>query len=51
MLYWKKIVAIPISSPTILEIFNGVPDAPVIDEIMYSGNEPTVPDIIQILLY
>jgi len=28
-----------------------VPDAPVIDEIMYSGNEPTVPDIIEILLY
>ena len=47
----KNIVVIPVSSPTILEIFNGVPDAPVIDEIMYSGNEPTVPDIIEILLY
>ena len=30
----KNIIVIPISSPTILEIFNGVPDAPVIDEIM-----------------
>jgi hypothetical protein len=45
----KNIIVIPISSPTILEIFNGVPDAPVIDEIMYSGNEPTVPDISSII--
>jgi hypothetical protein len=45
----KNIVITPLSSPVILEIFNGVPDAPVINEIMYSDNEPTVPDISSII--
>jgi hypothetical protein len=45
----KNIVITPLSSPVIHEIFNGVPDAPVINEIMYSDNEPTVPDISSII--
>lgn len=42
--------SIPLSAPIIQSIFNGVPDAPIIYEIMYE-NESTVPDIIGIIIF
>ena len=39
-----------LSGPVILTIFNGVPGAVIIDEIVYNNNEPTVPDITSIIL-
>jgi hypothetical protein len=35
--------------PSILEIFIGVPGAPVIDDIVYDG--PTVPEIIGVIVF
>jgi hypothetical protein len=42
----KNIEIIPLS---ILKIFNGVPDAPIIDEIVYDGS--AVPEIISVILF
>lgn len=44
----KNIEIIPLSSPEIENIFNGVPGAVIIEDIMYY--EPTVPDIHSIIL-
>jgi hypothetical protein len=43
----KNIVAIP---PEIENIFNGVPDAPIIDDIVYIDGS-TVPEIIGVILF
>jgi hypothetical protein len=40
---------ITLSVPVIQSIFNGVPDAPIIYEIMYDQNESTVPEIDSII--
>ena len=41
---------ITLSVPVIQSIFNGVPDAPIIYEIMYDQNESTVPEIDSIII-
>ena len=46
----KNIEIIPIVSPEIENIFNGVPGAVIIEDIMYLHDEPTVPDITSIIL-
>ena len=46
-----NIEIIPILNPEIESIFNGVPGAPVIDDIMYIDDESTVPEIIGIMAY
>jgi hypothetical protein len=46
-----NIEIIPILNPEIESIFNGVPGAPVIDDIMYIDHESTVPEIIGIMAY
>ena len=45
----KNIEIIPLFGPVIESIFNGVPDAPIIDDIMYIIDESTVPEIIDII--
>ena len=42
---------ITLSSPVIQDIYNGVPGAPIIDEIAYYQNESTVPEIVGILAF
>jgi hypothetical protein len=44
-----NIEIIPILNPEIESIFNGVPGAPVIDDIMYIDGYSTVPEIIGIM--
>jgi hypothetical protein len=46
----KNIEIIPLFSPVIESIFNGVPGAPIIDDIMYIDGYSTVPEIIGIIV-
>ena len=46
----KNIEIIPLFSPIIESIFNGVPGAPIIDDIVYIDHESTVPEIIGIII-